>query len=196
MTTWLTTAVDESCQSNGGLRGRRRSSVHPLAAVPRLFFPTQTSATGHQAPSNYSDESALEDEIELAPRAADTSRAGGLLASSQPATPVTVISPLSHAHVSDYASKMIVPRHQDSTGSTTDYKVPQTPPSRQDSAPTTAVNSRKGSYDDFVSNMPVLQQSSVPADGGGTKATFERMKWRLTAGFFAYFMCGWGDGSK
>jgi len=23
---------------------------------------------------------------------------------------------------------------------------------------------------------------------------FERMKWRLAAGYFAYFMCGWGDG--
>jgi hypothetical protein len=194
MATWLTTAVDESCHSNAEFRGRRRSSVYPLTSVPRLFFPSQNSAA-HQTSEKYLDESALEDEIELTPRDADPlTDMGDLSASSKLDSPTIEISPLSHAHVSDYAPKLTVPRHQDSKGKMADYKEPPTPILGQDSTPTTAVSSRKGSYDDLISGT--RHTSSEPADGGGTTRRFERMKWRLAAGFFAYFMCGWGDGSK
>ncbi|EKM83426.1 hypothetical protein AGABI1DRAFT_123756 [Agaricus bisporus var. burnettii JB137-S8] len=192
MATWLTTAVDESCHTNGEFRGRRRSSVYPLTSVPRLFFPSQSNAV-HQASENYQDESALEDEIELTPRDADPlTNTGNLFASSKLDSPAIEISPLSHAHVSDYASKLTVPRHHDSKGKTADYKEPPTPILGQESTPTTAVSSRKGSYDELISGT--TRASTEPVDGGGTTRPFERMKWRLAAGFFAFFMCGWGDG--
>ncbi|KAF7784749.1 hypothetical protein Agabi119p4_914 [Agaricus bisporus var. burnettii] len=192
MATWLTTAVDESCHTNGEFRGRRRSSVYPLTSVPRLFFPSQSNAV-HQASEYYQDESALEDEIELTPRDADPlTNTGNLFASSKLDSPAMEISPLSHAHVSDYASKLTVPRHHDSKGKTADYKEPPTPILGQESTPTTAVSSRKGSYDELISGT--TRASAEPVDGGGTTRPFERMKWRLAAGFFAFFMCGWGDG--
>ncbi|KAF9451801.1 MFS general substrate transporter [Macrolepiota fuliginosa MF-IS2] len=102
-------------------------------------------------------------------------------------------TPLSHAHMSDYASKMIVPRHQDSLGSTIEFPVPSNSVSPRGSNTTTAVNSRRGSYDNLLANLPVLQRSSGP-DITEKKETFERMKWRLAAGYFAYFMCGWENG--
>jgi hypothetical protein len=194
MATWLTTAVDESCHSNGEFRGRRRSSAYPLNSVPRLFFPSQNSGV-YQASQKWADESALEDEIELTPSDAGLlTSTGDLSASSELDSRTIEISPLSHAHVSDYAPKLTVPRHQDSKGKTADYKEPSTPISGPNSTPTTAVNSRKGSYEELTSGT--RHASSEPTDGGGATRRFERMKWRLAAGFFAYFMCGWGDGSK
>lgn len=193
MSSLLTTAVDESCQSNT-LRGRRRSSVHPLSTVPRLFLSTHPTST-HQPYSDSPDESALSDEIELVSRTTSVFPENGSKARatllSRPTVSTTEISPLLHAHVSDYAPKMIVPRHQDSIGSSIECSVPSTSISPQSSNPTSTVNSRRGSYENLLFNSPVLRR-----DDGERRETFERMKWRLAAGYFAFFMCGWGDGSE
>ncbi|KAF5356364.1 hypothetical protein D9756_004239 [Leucocoprinus leucothites] len=192
MTTLLTTAVDESCQVNGTLRGRRRSSVHPLSAVPRLFFTPQPPS---ESSSGYFDESAVADDPEVTSWTSDTSPGGGttLLASAR--STVAHISPLSHAHFSDYASKMVVPRHQNSSG-VAEFEMtslPSTPgaSSSVTTAVNTTVNSRKASFENDRTIPP--QPERVP-NFGEVKETLERMKWRLTAGYFAFFMCGWGDG--
>ncbi len=200
MTSLLTTAVDESCQSGGGtLRGRRRSSVHPLSAVPRLFFSQSNSA--RQVSSDRPDENAVADDIEPTPwlpdTLADSKSAAQAISGPSPQSkePAKEISPLRHAHVSDYAPKMIVPRHQDSLGSTIDYSLCSTSVSPRTPSPPTGMNSRKGSYDDLLSNMHTLQRYSGAVHERERKEKFERMKWRLAAGYFAFFMCGWGDGS-
>ncbi|KXN83561.1 Bypass of stop codon protein 6 [Leucoagaricus sp. SymC.cos] len=185
MTTLLTTAVDESCQMNGVLRGRRRSSVHPLSAVPRLYF------APHSTAEPLSDGSALADDIELVPKASDP-LPGDLPAPLE--TSVAHISPLSIAHVSDYAPKMVVPRHQDSTGSSMLNLEMTSLPTTPSGFTPTASSSRKGSADNLMSYFPPPEGGDGTVGGGREKETFERKKWRLAAGFFAFFMCGWGDG--
>lgn len=194
MTTLLTTAVDESYQINGTLRGRRLSSVHPLTAIPRLLF------TPHSA-SDYFGESVVDDDVEVTSWTSDTAPAG--VPPGPTSAPVVAhISPLSHAHVSDYASKMIVPRHQDSTGgSHVELEMTSLPPTPGGSSTvttgTTAVNSRRASCEVLLgSSTPTAEWSKGPLAFGEVKEPSERMKWRLAAGYFAFFMCGWGDGSK
>lgn len=195
MTSLLTTAVDESCQSSGILRGRRRSSVRSFSAVPR-FFSSQSNTT-RQASSSHLDENPIADDIELAPQLSGTlvdGTSGGQATSGlspQPKGLGKEISPLRHAHLSDYTSKMTVPKHrpQNSLGAPVDFSLCSTPVS---GTSTPRMNSRKGSYDDLFSNTHSLQ------DYGGMvqdQEKFERMKWRLAAGYFAFFLCGWGDGS-
>jgi hypothetical protein len=108
---------------------------------------------------------------------------------------VAQISPLSHAHVSDYATKMVVPRHHGCSGSTIDFNLISSPTTPQSSSSTTAVHSRKGSYDDLALKNPLSEGYGVIPAISEVK-TVERMKWRLAAGYFAFFMCGWGDGGK
>lgn len=194
MTSLLTTAVDESCQSSSTLRGRRRSSVHPLSAVPRLFFSSQPNTT-RQASSGQPDENAVVDDIELTPQIPGTLTEGtpGGQVSPQSKGSVEEISPLRHAHMSDYAPKMTIPKHQDSLRSSIDFSSCSATISPRDSTPPTRRNSRKGSYDnESLSNTHSLQHY-----GGAVQdqERFERMKWRLSSGYFAFFMCGWGDGS-
>lgn len=190
MTSLLTTAVDESCQSSGILRGRRRSSVRSFSAVPR-FFSSQSNTT-RQASSSHLDENPIADDIELAPQLSGTLVDGISGLSPQPKGLGKEISPLRHAHLSDYTSKMTVPKHrpQNSLGTPVDFSLCSAPVSGT-STPM-RMNSRKGSYDELFSNTHSLQ------DYGGMvqdQEKFERMKWRLAAGYFAFFLCGWGDGS-
>lgn len=201
MTSLLTTAVDESCHNN--LRGRRRSSVHPLSAVPRLFTgvqATQSSAYTCSSYSNSIDECAVSDDIELTSTSASFSLPAVNEGSYPPSRPtIPNLSPLSHAHMSDYAPKMIVPRHHDREStksfSARDYSSVSSPTSATATPyPTTAANSRKPSLDDFgtATNSLVLVANIERKERGRE----ERMRWRLAAAYFAYFMCGWGDGGK
>jgi len=45
-------------------------------------------------------------------------------------------------------------------------------------------------------DMVPLEQLAVMPDLSDVEETPERKSWRLAAGYFAFFMCGWGDGSK
>ncbi|KAF8887929.1 major facilitator superfamily domain-containing protein [Gymnopilus junonius] len=89
------------------------------------------------------------------------------------------ISPLLHARMSDYATTVMISRHQ----------IPSSlPPSESNyspysSSPSTAVNSRAPSptkeFDRDVDDLVIGQ---------------DRLKWRLASGFFALFVGGWADG--
>jgi len=46
-----------------------------------------------------------------------------------------------------------------------------------------------------VGVVPPEQLAEMP-DPSKVEKTPERKNWRLAAGYFAFFMCGWGDGSK
>ena len=52
------------------------------------------------------------------------------------------------------------------------------------SSPTGTVPSRKSS----VTILPRTSEEDA--------AKFERLKWRLASAYFAYFLCGWGDGGS
>ncbi|KAF9535544.1 major facilitator superfamily domain-containing protein [Crepidotus variabilis] len=90
------------------------------------------------------------------------------------------LSTLKLAQLPDHASKITIPRHfkKPPTIDTTVYEV-STPTS---SSPPTAFECRKEYFPE------------VKADSTLDPANMERIRWRLASGFFAYFMCGWGDG--
>ncbi|KAF9014961.1 major facilitator superfamily domain-containing protein [Cyathus striatus] len=127
------------------LRGRRRSSIHPLEAVPRLF-------------SGFPEGSAISDD------------------SGAPEVHHTVLTAPSSVHMSDYATKITIPRHFNSSPA-----IDRTEISSPSSAtsPTIACNSKT------LLSPPASTVSGIPV--------VERVQWRLASGYFAYFMCGWGD---
>ncbi|KAJ3561022.1 hypothetical protein NP233_g10451 [Leucocoprinus birnbaumii] len=182
MTTLLTTAVDETYQVHSTFRGRRRSSV----AVPRLFFTPQSTVLPSESSTGYFDESAVADEPEVTSWTSDTSPGGGTTPPIASTSAMAYISPLSHAHVSDYASKLIFEM----------TSLPPTPGglSSASTAVNTALNSRKGSFDRSGTTSPLGERFNDVPNIGEVKDTLERMRWRLAAGYFAFFMCGWGDG--
>lgn len=59
-------------------------------------------------------------------------------------------------------------------------------PSPSSSIPPTIVEDSKTSIMTHSSGEVSANDTSQP----------DRLKWRLASGFFAYFMCGWGDGGK
>ncbi|CAA7264720.1 unnamed protein product [Cyclocybe aegerita] len=153
MTSLLRPIALESCQTT--LRERRRSSIHPLAAVPRLFL------TG---PSSSQEECAITDDNDK------------FDPNDSPAFVSPTLASLTHAQLPDHASKITILRHFDSPPPTPyDLCTPSS------SAPPTAVPSRKAS-------VTTLIEETTP-----DYSEMERLKWRLASGFFAYFLCGWGD---
>lgn len=161
----LRTVALESCETT--LRGRRRSSIRSLAAIPRI-----TSATSFAA-----DDSAISDEANViennqSPSAVTTPY------SQSPTTPS--LSPLSDAHVSDYFTSTAVPRHKTSTPILHSVEI---------QSPTITLQ---------PSSLPSRRSSSANLISGpsGTPPNLELLKWRLASGFFAYFLCGWGDGGE
>ena len=90
--------------------------------------------------------------------------------------PVQFPSPLVNAHLSGYSTNAEPTRHQDTLPRLHYTSEPQSP---SQTSPTT---SSKNSIVDIPPVVPV----SPP----------ERLAIRLAAGYFMYFMCGWGDGGK
>ena len=105
MSILLTTAVDEGCQAKGFLRGRRRSSVYPTSAIPRVFSTTQLTTAPLESGSDHYNDSAVVDDPEAISCTFDASPGDSI---NSPMTSITHVLPLSHAHVSDHASEMIV----------------------------------------------------------------------------------------
>ncbi|KAF8226082.1 MFS general substrate transporter [Tricholoma matsutake] len=160
---WLSPTVAlESCETT--LRGRRRSSVRPLAAVPLISCATSFAA----------DDSAISDEVNIIENKECSSAVTSTY--SQAATTPS-LSLLSDAHVSDYFTSTAVPRHN--TFAPILHSVEILSPTI--TLPPSGLLSRKSSLDNLRSDP---QASS----------RLERLKWRLISGFFAYFLCGWGDG--
>jgi hypothetical protein len=161
MSALLWPVVIDPCQTN--LRGRRRSSVHPLNAIPRLF----TTAT---LPT---------DDVEAAcdgPTVVDlpeTEFSGFNVIQTLPLTNPCLPS---NAHLPDLATKFTIPRHSDGATSPVDVYTPTTPSPIISSSDHAAFTSE-----------PFLEKLYTPQET-------ERSRRRLAAGFFTYFLCGWGDG--
>lgn len=90
--------------------------------------------------------------------------------------PVQYPSPLVNVHLSGYSTNAEPTRHQDTLPRLHYTSEPQTP------SQTSPTASSKNSIVDIPPVVPV----SPP----------ERLAIRLAAGYFMYFMCGWGDGGK
>jgi hypothetical protein len=159
MSSLLRPVVLDPCQTT--IRGRRRSSIHPLNTIPRPLSATSTAT----------DECAISDDsnaLDMPDAASDTK--------SSQFYPPPSLSPLSDAHISDYFTSTAAPRHKNSA-----------PPlyTLDTSSPTSTLApnlSRK------TSTKSRSESSYFPSHGS--------MKWRLASGYFAYFLCGWGDGGK
>ncbi|GLB36387.1 hypothetical protein LshimejAT787_0306750 [Lyophyllum shimeji] len=147
------------------LRGRRRSSHRALDAVPRLLSSI--------VPASSSNDSAISDEPISIPH--DTAEGVYTPDSSKTVTPAS-LSPLSDAHVSDYFTSTAVGRH--SSSAPVLYTLTPSPTETL----ARSIPSRKTSL------------ASTEKDVSDRRSELERLKWRLTAGFFSYFLCGWGDG--
>lgn len=195
MSVLLTTAVDEGCQAKGFLRGRRRSSVYPLSAIPRVFSTTQLTTTPLESCSDHRNDSAVVDDPEAISCTFDASPGDSI---DSPTASMVHVLPLSRAHVSDDASEMIVPRHPKSIAPAGMSSSPPTPGESSNATITmnTVVSSISGYSEPLgVDVVPFEQLAEVP-DLSEVEKTPERKNWRLVAGYFAFFMCGWGDGSK
>ncbi|KAG5220778.1 MFS substrate transporter [Salix suchowensis] len=90
--------------------------------------------------------------------------------------PIQYPSPLVNAHLSGYSTNAEPTRHQDTLPRLHYTSEPQTP------SQTSPTASSKNSIVDIPPVVPV----SPP----------ERLAIRLAAGYFMYFMCGWGDGGS
>lgn len=192
MSILLTTAVDEGCQAKGFLRGRRRSSVYPTSAIPRVFSTTQLTTAPLESGSDHYNDSAVVDDPEAISCTFDASPGDSI---NSPMTSITHVLPLSHAHVSDHASEMIVRKSIAPAG------MSSSPPTLGESSKATiTVNTIASSASGYpeplgVGVVPPEQLAEMP-DPSEVEKTPERKNWRLAAGYFAFFMCGWGDGSK
>ncbi|KAF8640884.1 hypothetical protein AX17_000532 [Amanita inopinata Kibby_2008] len=161
MSTLLRPVVLDSCQTV--LRGRRRSSIHPINAVPRLFATSFTSDDVVIA-----DEPTVVDPLEA--------KSSGVLNFQDLYSPS--LSPPSNAHLPDLATKITIPRHCDAPTVISPSDASTLP----SSSPVTPGPSRTASWAELI------------PEGHGPLQNSERSKWRLAAGFFAFFLCGWGDG--
>lgn len=163
MTSLLRPIVLDPCQTT--IRGRRRSSVHPLNTMPRLLSVTSTGT----------DECAISDDSNVL----DTPDTAASETKSSYFYSPPSLSPLSDAHISDYFTSTAAPRHKNSAPPL--YNI--------DSPSLTSTLAPSG--------LPRLKTSSTNAkDESSYSPSHESMKWRLASGYFAYFLCGWGDGGK
>jgi len=162
MSSLLRPIVLESCQT--GFRGRRRSTINPLTIVPQYLA---------DSPSAASEDSAVFDE-------ADQHEIMTTKVESLTEFVVPILSPLSHAHMSDYLSEVAIPRHQNALHMIATCGAS----SSASTSPHTTLASRKPSFKTIVGKSKPEQVKS------------ERLHWRLASGYFAYFVCGWGDGGK
>jgi hypothetical protein len=167
---WSLQAVgSESCETT--LRGRQRSSIHSLATIPRIT----------SAPSFAADDSAVSDKA-IVIENNESSCAVTTPRSQSAATPS--LSPLLDAHVSDYFISTAVPRHKTS--------VPILP-SAEILSPTVSLQLNSVSSRGPSSGNPINLSANLSSPSAGSP---ELLKLRLSSGFFAYFLCGWGDGGE
>lgn len=110
------------------------------------------------------EDSAIDDEVHEP--IAQATRDGNL--------PIQYPSPLVNAHLSGYSTNAEPTRHQDTLPRLHYTSEPQTP------SQTSPTASSKNS----IVDIPPVVPASPP----------ERLAIRLAAGYFMYFMCGWGDG--
>lgn len=195
MSTLLATAVDEGCQAKGFLRGRRRSSVYPLSAIPRVFSTIQLTTAPLESGSDHYNDSAVVDDPEAISCTFDASPGDSI---NSPVASMAHVLSLSYAHVSDHASNVIVPRHSKSFAPAGMSSSPPTPGESSKATITmnTVVSSTSGYSEPLgVDVVPPEQLAELP-ELSEVEKTPERKNWRLAAGYFAFFMCGWGDGSK
>ena len=160
MSSLLRPIVLEPCQI--GLR-RRSSIINPLTAVPSYLT---------ESPSCALEDSAIFDPDETDHHEIITTPVEEFV--------VPVLSPVTDAHMSDYESKITIPRHHNTirTTATCDVSSPTSTTSPHTPA------SCKPSFTTLVEESKLEQ------------VNLERLRWRLASGFFAYFVCGWGDGGK
>ena len=147
---------------------RRRSFVSSLAVVPQ-YLPENSSCAPEDSAVFDSDEN--DHEIITTPLESSTEFV------------VPVLSPVTDAHMSDYESKITIPRHHNTLHmiATCDASSP-TSTSPTSASPHSA--SRKLSF------------TALIGESGPVQVKLERLRWRLASGFFAYFICGWADGGK
>jgi len=88
------------------------------------------------------------------------------------------LSTPSHVQLPDRASKVNIARHYDSLQA---INTSQISPS---SSPLTPMLGTDKTSLNLLSN----------GEPDPTYMKLERLRWRLASGFFAYFICGWGDG--
>ena len=160
MSSLLRPIVLESIQT--GLR--RRSFISSLTVVPQ-YLPESPSCSPEDSAVFDSDETDHH-EIKTTPVESSTEFV------------VPVLSPVADAHISDYESKITIPRHNTlhmlaTSDASSPISTSPHPAGRKLSSFTTLIGESK----------PVLVK-------------LERLRWRLASGFFAYFVCGWGDGGK
>ena len=146
---------------------RRRSFNNSLTVVPR-YFP--------ESPSCSPEDSAVFDLDET-----DQHEIISTPVESSTEFVVPVISPVIDAHMPDYESKTTIPRHRNTLHmiATCDHCDASSPTSTSPHS-----SDRKLSF-----TAPIGESKPVPVK-------LERLRWRLASGFFAYFICGWGDGGK
>ena len=89
------------------------------------------------------------------------------------------LSTLTHVQLPDHASKVNIARHYHSLP----YINASQASSPSASSPPTALDNDKASL--------MLLSNGEPDH---TDLKMVRLRWRLASGFFAYFVCGWGDG--
>ena len=105
----------------------------------------------------------------------------GALSSADNGYPVYVaptLSPLAHVQLPDNPPKVNIARHYHSLpniASQASSPSSSSPPTGFDSDKTSLVLLSDGESDDIHLKMV-------------------RLRWRLASGYFAYFVCGWGDG--
>lgn len=162
MSSLLRPIVLESIQT--GLR--RRSLISSLTVVPQ-YLPESPSCAPEDSAVFDSDETD-QYEIKTIPVEFSTEFV------------VPVLSPVTDVHMSDYESKITIPRHRNTLHmiATSDTDA---------SSPTSTLPHSAGRKLSFAAligqSKPVLVK-------------LERLRWRLASGFFAYFVCGWADGGK
>lgn len=106
----------------------------------------------------------------------------GALSSADNGHPVYVaptLSTLTHVQLPDHASKVNIARHYHSLPNINASQAS----SPSSSSPPTA----------FDTDNTSLMLPSI-GEPDHTYVKMVRLRWRLASGFFAYFMCGWGDG--
>ena len=162
MSSLLRPIVLESFQT--GLR--RRSFISSLTVVPQ-YLP-ESSSCAQEDSAVFDSESDETDQHEIVTTPVEYS--------TEFVAPV--LSPITDAHMSDYESKVIIPRHHNTLLMIAMSNSPSPTP---------------------TSPHPPGRKFSFTAHIGESKpslAKLERLRWRLASGFFAYFICGWGDGGK
>ena len=150
----LRPVVLESFQS--GLR--RQSFINSLTVVPQYL--RESSSCAPEDGAVFDSDETDRHEIVTIPVESSTNFV------------VPILSPVNDAYMSDYESKITIPRHNNT------------------------LLMIAASYSSSSTPTSPHPADRKPSFIGDSKPVLERLRWRLASGFFAYFICGWGDGGK